>query len=239
MEYALASVNPTTTTYWVLAYYAVKDGLNGIDGVSVFGGVVVGAMKDVLDQGMYFVRTTIKHVRDSLTTSKLLEVSCVLKMALLLVEEGTMKETLPSKPCALCRAFARALLFMFDNLCCFVDALLVATTADKNLAEAVKMLVIDLMLVLGWVVEDADFAAQQAAIQRKYKTSLIDVVLRLLNKPSMALAAHASSILEVVKLDFCSTHFKLLRKYLEGPAQSGDGAQELRESVVEIVQTLE
>ena len=240
MSHTLDSVNPWpgSGTCWALVYDDVRSGLDGLDGVSVLGDILVGAMKEVLVQAMGFVSITIKlnNIKlNNLTTSKLMEVSCVLRMALLLVDEGSMTEELPDRPCALCRAFASSLLKMFTDLCGFVDALLVATTSDGNLAKVVKMLVLDLMLVLGWVVEDGDFAAQ-GLIQVKYKKSLIDVVLRLLNNPSMALAAHSSSILEVLRCNFDAKHFVLLRKYLESPAQHGEAAQELRDSIVDILE---
>jgi hypothetical protein len=220
---------------WRLAYQAVLKGLDGLDGVSTFGNVLVGAMKDVLEQGLAFVSTVIRQ--GFITTSEMIDVSCVLRMALLLVDEGTITEELPAKPCVLCRAFARCLLGMFNALCCLVDALVVAPTADKNLQEIAKMLVFDTMAVLAWVVEDEDFQVQPEALRRKSKSLLIGVVLRVLNKPGLALAIHSTAILEVLQDDFRREHFVLLRKFLESPAQ-GQAVRELRERVADIVKAI-
>lgn len=237
VAFASTSVNPVdgVTTYWALAYDAVMKGLSGLDGVSTFGNVVAEAMVDVLKKGLSFVRKTI--CQGFITTSKMMEVSCVLSMALRLVDEGTIMEELPAKPCVLCRAFAKCVLSMFDVLYCFVDALLVAPTTDKKLEEIVKMLVFDTMAVLAWVVEDEDFRAQQEELQRKSKSLLIGVVLRVLNKPGLALATHSTAILEVLQDDFRREHIVLLRKFLESPAQ-GQAVRELRESVAEIVKAI-
>lgn len=230
-------------TCWALAYTAVQSGVAGLVGVSVFGPGVVAAMeKGVLVPGLGFVRTTIKldpnnpnNLGVNLGMSKLAEVCFVLDLSLLLVEEGTMTEDLPSKPDALCRAFARKVLEMFEAMCGFVDALLVAKTSDKTLVEVTKYCVTNMMLVLAWVVEDDAFASLEASTKRKYTQCLIEVVLRLLNCPTMALAAHASAILEVLKKDLQAKHFKLLRAFLEKPVKHGKALQDVRESVANLL----
>ena len=237
MAFTLKSVNPVDgVTCWTLVNNAVGDGLLGlplvVGGVSTLGEALVGAMVDVMEHGLAFVEKTIHQ--GFVTTFKMMEVSCVLRMCLLLVDHGSMMEELPAKPCALCRAFARCLLRMFDVLCCFVDALLVAPTTDTNLESIVKMLVFDTMAVLAWVVEDEDFHGQHESLRSKYKSRLIDVVLRVLNKPGLALATHSTAILAVLQHDFRREHFVLLRKFLDSPAQ-GQAAQELHQSVADIL----
>lgn len=230
-------------TVWGLAYNSVHRGMDGLVGVSVFGPDVVAAMeKDVLVPGLDFVRTTIKlepnnpnNLGENLGMPKLAEVCFVLDMSLLLVEEGTMTEDLPSKPDALCRAFARKVLGMFEGLCGFVDALLVARPSTHTLVEVTKYCVTNMMMVLAWVVEDDAFAKLEPATKRKYTQGLIEVVLRLLNYPSMALATDVSAILEVLKKDLQGKHFKLLREFLEKPGNHGKALQEVRASVAGVL----
>ena len=230
----------SSQTCWALAYTAVQNGVAGLVGVSVFGPSVVAAMeKQVLVPGLDFVRTTIKlepnNLGVNLGMSKLAEVCFVLDMSLLLVEEGTMTEELPSKPDALCRAFARKVLEMFEGLCGFVDALLVARPSTHTLVEVTKYCVTNMMMVLAWVVEDDAFAKLEPATKRKYTQGLIEVVLRLLNYPSMALATDVSAILEVLKKDLQGKHFKLLREFLEKPGNHGKALQEVRASVAGVL----
>ena len=175
------------------------------------------------------------NLGENLGMPKLAEVCFVLDLSLLLVEEGTMTEDLPFKPDALCRAFARKVLEMFEAMCVFVDALLVAKTSDKTLVEVTKYCVTSMMLVLAWVVEDHAFASLEASAKRKYTQCLIEVVLRLLNCPTVALAAHAPAVLEVLREDLQAKHFKLLCTFLETPVERGKALQDVQESVANVL----